>query len=56
MEKEKKRRIYVKPWLKRRKSLELYGTLLARLRLEEEYTYNILLQITFENFEKKYFC
>ena len=42
----------MKPWLKRRKNLELYGTLLAELRLEEEYNYNILLQMISENFEK----
>ena len=42
----------MKAWLKRRKTLELYGTLLAELRLEEEYNYNILLRMTFENFEE----
>ena len=51
-EKEKKRRVYVKAWLKRRKNLELYGTVLAELRLEEEYNYNIVLRITSENFEE----
>ena len=35
-EKDKKRRVYVKRWPKRRKNLELYGTLLTDLRLEEE--------------------
>ena len=49
---EKKRRVYKKPWLKRRNNLEVYGTLLAELRLEEEYNYNILLRITSENFEE----
>ena len=49
---EKKKEVYVKAWLKRRKTLELYGTLLAELRLEEEYNYNILLRMTFENFEE----
>ena len=42
----------MKAWLKRRKNLELYGTLLAELRLEEEYNYNILLRMTSENFEE----
>ena len=42
----------VKPWLKRRKSLELYKTLLAELRLKEEYNYNILLRMTSVNFEE----
>ena len=42
----------MKTWLKRSKSLELYGTLLEELRLEEEYNYNILLRMTFENFEE----
>ena len=51
-EKEKKRRVYVKAWLKRRKNLEFYGTVLAELRLEEEYNYNIVLRMTSENFEE----
>ena len=42
----------MKPWLKRRKNLEFYETLLAELQLEYEYNYNILLKMTFENFEK----
>ena len=42
----------MKPLLKRRKKLELYETLLAELRLEYEYNYNILLRMTCENFEK----
>ena len=42
----------MKAWLKRRKNLEFYGTLLAELRLEEEYNYNILLRMTSENFEE----
>ena len=42
----------MKSWLKRRKTLELYGTLLAELRLDEEYNYNILLRITSENVEE----
>ena len=51
-EKERKKEVFVKAWLKRRKYLELYGTLLAELRLEEEYNYNILLRMTSENFEE----
>ena len=42
----------MKAWLKRRKNLEIYGSLLAELRLEEEYNYNILLRMTSENFEE----
>ena len=42
----------MKPWLKRRKNVELYGTLLAELPLEEEYNYNILLRMTSEIFEE----
>ena len=42
----------MKPWIKRRKNLELYGTLLAELQLEEEFNYNILLRMTSENFEE----
>ena len=45
---KKKRRVYGKPWLKRRKNVELYGTVLAELPLEEEYNYNILLRMTSE--------
>ena len=41
----------MKPWLKKRKNVELYGTLLAELLLEEEYHFNILLRIT-EIFEE----
>ena len=32
----------VKPWLKRKKNLEFYETLLVKLLLKEEYNYNIL--------------
>ena len=42
----------VKPWLKRRKNLEFYETLLAELRLKEEYNYNILLRMTSVKFEE----
>ena len=42
----------VKPWLKRRKNLEFYETLLAELQLKEEYNYNILLRMTSVNFEE----
>ena len=42
----------MKPSLKRRKNLELYRTLPAELRLEEEYNYNILLWMTSEKFEE----
>ena len=47
--KKKNWRVYVKPWLKRRKNLEYYETLLPELQLEDEYNYNILLQMTSEN-------
>ena len=43
----------MKAWLKRRKKLELYGNLLAELRLEE-YNYSILLRMTSENFEEMF--
>ena len=42
----------MKPWLKRRKNLGFYETLLAELLLEEEYNYNILLRMTSENSEE----
>ena len=44
----------MKPWFKRRKNVELYGTLLAELPLEEEYNYNILLRMTSEIFEETF--
>ena len=50
--KKKKKRVCVKPWFKRRKDLKYYETLLPELRLEDEYNYKILLQMTFENFEE----
>ena len=37
---KKQKKVYVKPRLKRRKSVGLYGTLLAGL-LEKEYKYNL---------------
>ena len=42
----------MKIWLKIRKKLQFYETLLAELRLQDEYNYNTLLQIAFENFEE----
>ena len=42
----------MKPWLKRRKNLEYYETLLPELQLEDEYNYNILLQMTYKNFRE----
>ena len=41
------------PWLKGRKKLEFYETMLAALMLEEEYNYNILLRMTSENSEEQ---
>ena len=49
-EKEKKRRVYVKPWLKRKKNLQYYKTLLPEMQLEGEHNYNILARMTYENF------
>ena len=51
-EKEKKRKVYGEPCLKKRKNVEFYGTLLVELSLEEEHNYNILLRMTSENFEE----
>ena len=42
----------MKLWFKIRKNLEFYETLLAELRLEYVYNYNILLRMTSKNFEK----
>ena len=52
--KKKKKRVCVKPWLKRRKNLEYYETLLLELRLEGKYNYKILLRMTSENFEETF--
>ena len=46
-EKRQKRRVCVKPWLKRRKNIGFYETLLAELRLEDEYNHKILLKNDF---------
>ena len=43
--KREKRRVCVKPWLKNE-------TLLAELRLEDEFNYNILQRMVSENFEE----
>ena len=50
--KREKKRICVKPWLKRKKNLEFYETVLTELPLEDEHNYNILLRKTSENFEE----
>ena len=42
----------MKAWLKRRKNLEFYETLLAELLLEEEYDYKIILRMTSKNHEE----
>ena len=47
-----KRRVWVKPWLKRRQSLGVYETLLVELRLEDEYNYKNHLRMTSKNFEE----
>ena len=38
--------------LKRRKYLRVFETLLAELRLEDEYNYKSYLRMSFENFEE----
>ena len=45
--KRQQRKVGMKPWLERRKNLRFYETLLAELRLEDEY-----LGITSENFKE----
>ena len=42
----------MKRWLKRRKNLKFYKTLLAEPRLKDEYDYNILLRMTSVNLEE----
>ena len=49
--KRQKRRVCVKPWIKRRKNLGFYETLLAELWIEDKYNYKNYLQMTSENFE-----
>ena len=49
---KEKRRVCVKPWLKIRKKIFFYETLLAELLLQEEYSYNILLRMTSEKPEE----
>ena len=48
----KKKKVGVKPWPKRRKELGFYETLIAELRLEDEYNYKNYLRMTFLNFEE----
>ena len=50
-EKRKKRKVGLEPWLKRRKNLGFYETLLPELWLEHEYNYKNYLQMTSVNFE-----
>ena len=40
--KKKRLKVCMKPWLKRRKNLGIYETLLAELRLGDKYNWNIL--------------
>ena len=47
--KRQKRNIGIKPWLKRRKNLEFYETLLADLRLQDEYDYKNYLRMISKN-------
>ena len=49
-EKRQKRKVVMKPCLKRRK--EFYETLLVELRLEDQYNYKNYLRMTSENFEE----
>ena len=44
----------MKPWLKRRKNLKFYETLVAELRLKDERNYNIVLRMTSKNFEEMF--
>ena len=45
----------MKLWLERRKNLEFYENLLAELRLEDEYNYKSILQITSETSSEEVF-
>ena len=46
-----KRKVGMKPWLKRRENLGFYKTLLAELRLENEYNYKTIYECPL-NFEE----
>ena len=52
--KRQKRKVGIKPWLKRRKILVFYKTLLTELCLKEEYNYKSYLRMTLKTL-KKYF-
>ena len=52
--KEEKKKVNIKPWLIRRKSVGFYETLLAGLRLEDEYNYKNYLRMTSGNFDKEF--
>ena len=47
---EKSELTFLKPWIKRRKNLGFYESLLAELRLEDEYDFNILFTNDFWKF------
>ena len=47
---EKSELAFLKPWIKRRKNLGFYGTLLVELHLEDEYDFNILFTNDFWKF------
>ena len=49
---DKKRKAWVKLWLKRRQSLGVYKTFLAEFRFERECNYKNYLWMTSENFEE----
>ena len=49
-EKEKKEESIWNLGLKEKKNSQYYETLLPALQLEDEYNYNILVQMTYENF------
>ena len=50
--KRHKRKVGMKPWLKRKKNCGFYETLLAELRLEGKYNYKNYLWMTSEHFEE----
>ena len=50
----KKRKVCTKPWVKTGKNLKFYETLIAELRLKDEYNFNILCKWLLK-VSKKYF-
>ena len=51
-QKKRKRSVWVKPWLERRATVVVYGSLLQELRREEIESFNNYLRMSLDNFEE----